>query len=93
MDVVHTLKLKFPIKDGSETISELKFRQATAKDMGKLKMGGDQRLEDYFWMASRLTGQRTDVIEKLSPYDILEVAGYLGECMGDGQPTGEKPSA
>jgi hypothetical protein len=92
-EVVHTIKLKEPVQRGEETISELKFKKLNAKMLGKLKLSFEMTFDDLYPVASKATGQPLDVIEKLSVFDALNVVGYLGEALADGQPTGEGPSA
>ena len=93
--IIKTYKLRHPVKDGDDTIAELKFRAATMKDLLELPVNaGTWKFEHLVPIAVRLCGEMSHVIEKLHPSDAMEVVGFLGEhLLGDSPATGEQSSA
>lgn len=71
-----TVKLTEPIKFGSETIAELKFRKPKAKDFRGLKM--PLSMGELLDLAGILSAQPKPVIDELGLDDtkkVLEVVG------------------
>ncbi|MEO1700324.1 MAG: phage tail assembly protein [Planctomycetota bacterium] len=90
-EIVHTLTLRKPIKFGSETISELRFREAIGKDMDELPAGGgDITMGAFRRIGARLCGRSPAELDGLHPKDALEVVRITDQLLGgDGPPTGE----
>lgn len=84
-----TLKLKHPIKVGSEEqIFELTFREPKARDIRK--MPAQPGTSDILDLAGKLCGQPPSVIDELSMADTAEVLDIVGNFMLAGQETGKK---
>lgn len=68
------IKLKHPIKFGSETIAELTLRRGKAGDMKGIELRDDAiPANDLMRIASRLSGQQIEVIAELDVEDAGEV--------------------
>lgn len=92
-EFVKTIKLRKPVKRGdSEIITEIKFKELTGKMIKKLSVSSKQTIEDWIPVAVAASGVNSDVFDKMGATDLMEVVGYLGESLDDGQPTGEKSS-
>lgn len=83
------LKLKEPIKWGSETIAELEIRKPKAKDLRgmPLQLG----MGDMLKLAAKVTGQPDPVIDELSVEDMTALMEILGGFMGSSLATGQTP--
>lgn len=81
-----TIKLRSPIKHGSETITELSIREPKAKDLRKLPM--QPNMGDIIDLAGRLAAQPPSVMDELSAADLSEVAEVIGNFIGVGPGTG-----
>lgn len=81
-------KLEKPIMHGSETISELTFREPVAKDLRALPV--DPKTGDLLDLAAKLAAQPPSVIDKLSIPDAVKVLELVGNALGVGLETGEK---
>lgn len=88
---MESLKLKYPIQYGTETISELKFESPKAKHFKKMKIkdDGGMEIEDMLGVASRMTNQLPAVIDELHPEDMMEVVRIVGKSFSSGQTTGQ----
>lgn len=84
------IPLSVPIEFGSETISELRLRPATAGDMDD--MSADLKLGDFRRLLGRLSGQNEGVTSKLHPADFFAAVEVLNGFLQLGQTTGERPS-
>jgi Phage tail assembly chaperone proteins, E, or 41 or 14 len=82
------MKLRDPIKNGSELISALQIRKPKAKDIRSLP--GDPKTGDILDLAGRLCGQPPSVIDELSIEDCSELLDIVGNFMVPGQKTGSK---
>lgn len=82
------ITLSKPVQFGSETVSELVFREATARDFRELPM--EPRIGDFLNVAARLCGQVPAVMDMLSPSDMSEVIAVVGKSWAPGQGTGEQ---
>lgn len=84
-----TITLKHPIDHGSETITVLTIRRGRAGDLRGIKVGAELALDDLIKIAARMTGQPTQVIEKLDGEDCGEVlapaAVFFGLCLRTGK--------
>jgi len=81
------VKLKKPIAFGSETISELTFREPKALDMRMLPL--KPTTGDILDLATRLAGQLPSTMNDLSMEDYQQVMGVVGGFFTSGQETGE----
>ena len=85
-----SVDLVYPIEFGEQTITRLTFRPLTAKEMrrGKGKLSTIQDQSTILEYAGFLSGQPTQVIDKLSAPDALEVievvAGFFIPSRGTG---------
>lgn len=91
-EVIHTIKLREPVQNGSETVSELKFRKPKAKDFRGVKIH-DTSMGDFLDVASKCCAQPIHIMDSLSVPDMMEVNAYMGEFFAAGRETGKKPSA
>lgn len=83
------IELKHPIDRGGQRIARIEMKRGSAGVLKGMKLGGEIPIEQLFTIASRLSGQFPDVIEKLSPEDsgeVLAIAlGFYGQCLGTGR--------
>lgn len=84
-----TIKLRKPIKSGSETITELVLREPRAKDLRKFPM--TPNMGDMLDLAGKLAGQPPHVMDDLHVQDLTEVAEAIGNFMHVGPVTGSGP--
>lgn len=82
------LKLKEPIKQGEELITELEFKIPHAKDMRGMSL--EPKFSDILDLAGRLCGHPPSVIDQLSAPDAMEVAAIVGNFITNGRGTGEQ---
>jgi Phage tail assembly chaperone proteins, E, or 41 or 14 len=67
------IELKVPIVFGSQTIETLKIRRGQLSDIKGMRLGGDLSANDLMTIASRISGQPTNIIERLDMEDAGEV--------------------
>lgn len=67
------IQLKVPIVFGSQTIETLEIRRGKLSDIKGMRLGGDLSASDLMTIASRISGQTTNVIERLDMEDAGEV--------------------
>ncbi len=82
------LKLSTPVTFGSQTIDELEFREAKAKDFRDLPL--EPKIGDFMNVAAKLCGQVPSVIDMLSPRDMTEVISIVGKSWAPGPQIGEE---
>lgn len=85
------LKLLEPVEFGSEHILELEFKKPTIGDIKGMKLT-DPSLEDILKIASKLSGQSMQIIDRLSIADGLAVAEIVGNFLSPSPPTASQPS-
>ena len=90
-NTIHTHKLKEPIQNGTEQITELEFVKPKAKHLKALRLGNAD-MGDMLAIVSKLSGQPSHVIDELSWEDTMEVVGYVGKFLPAGPETGSSPS-
>ncbi len=76
----YVLKLKYPIKFGSETISELLVNRPTVADMRRFQVGVAPSYGDYIDVAARMCKRDAAVLNQLDIEDgnrLVMVAGFL----------------
>lgn len=74
------------IEHGADKISELVFREPTAKDMRALPM--EPKQGDFLDLAGLLCGQAPSVMNKLSVNDYMKVIEVVAAFIVGGQETG-----
>lgn len=84
-----TLKLKHPIKYGSEEIQELTFKKPKAKDLRGLKIGSTLTMGDIIDLGAKMSGNAPSVLDELEVDDLMEVAEIVGNFIGSSQETGK----
>lgn len=81
--------LQHPIDFGSQHITQLTFRRGRMGDLKGISLDGIPPTDQLMLLASRLSGQILQVIEKLDPDDTSEVLeivlGFFARCLGSGQ--------
>jgi len=82
------LKLKKPIKHGSEDIGELTVREPKAKDIRTMKI--PPSTDDMLTLGGKLVALPPSVIDELSIPDTMALLEVVGNFMDDGQETGSK---
>lgn len=82
------LTLKKPLQFGSETISELEFREATTKDFRDMPL--EPKIGDFLDVAGKLCGRLPAEMNLLSPTDMMAVIGIVGNSFAPGLETGAK---
>lgn len=88
-DDPNILKLKEPIKHGSETISELVFRKPKAKDFRSVPM--EPNMGDILNLVGKLSGQPPSVIDELGTEDMMEACAKVSGFFPAGLGTGKTP--
>lgn len=86
------IKLRYPIENGSETITELKLRRGRLGDLKGIAIGASVRMDDLMLIAGRMCGQPPHVIDKLSDEDAGEVIAYAQNFFVRCLSTGPKSS-
>lgn len=82
------MRLRDPIKQGSELISSLEIRKPKAKDIRMLPI--EPSTGDILDLAGRLCGQPPSVIDELTIEDCSELLEIVGNFIEPGQKTGSK---
>lgn len=85
-----TLVLAHPIKFGEETITELRFREVTGKDMRSIKGGADAGAAIIMHLAGKCAGVPTQVIDQLRGADLRDVMTLIGGFMSGSLDAGNK---
>lgn len=83
-----TLKLKAPIQNGSELITELTIQTPKAKHIRNLP--GAPKTGDLLDLAGALCGHPPSVINELSIEDTMALLEVVGNFMDVGPKTGAK---
>lgn len=86
-----TYQLKKPIKYGSETITELVFREPKAKDFRAMPVEG-QTIGHILDLAAKMCGQAPSVIDELSAKDLEGVSEIVEAFTDAGPETGKTQS-
>jgi hypothetical protein len=73
-----TLKLATPIKFGNEEITELRFRNITAKDMRTLPLPERRTVGHHLDLIAKACGQPPGVIDQLEGEDLVGVSALIG---------------
>ena len=84
----HVYPLKKPVQLGSETITEINYRDAVAKDIRKMRVGPaaeKMELGDLLDIFTSICDQNRVVIDKLSPADCFAVTEIVNGFFPDGQ--------
>jgi len=92
-----TVKLKYPVSFGSETIEELTLKPSAGAFRGfSQKAGADGSVAyapyDLAVVAMKMAGQPNAVADKLHPADMQTLAQEVLGFLADGQTTGSEPS-
>src|ERR1044072_4493703 len=69
--------LKKPIENGSEQITELRFRPLKAKDLRGLPLEG-RTMSHILDIVGKVCGQPPHVVDELTPEDFEEVSSIVG---------------
>lgn len=81
--------LKHPVDFGSQRITQLEFRRGKLADIKGMKLSGEMPTEHLITIASRMSGQTTQVIDRLDVDDAGEVMAiaidFYGKCLGGGR--------
>lgn len=86
-------KLTTPVTVGSDTVTELKFREKiVAGDLRGVPMRDPMHFEDLLKIAGRLCAQPDPVMNSLEFADAMEVVGVVGGFMAPSPKTGSAPS-
>lgn len=84
-----SIQLKHPVELGSQHITHLELRRGRLADIKGMKLSGEMPTEHLITIASRLSGQTTQVIERLDAEDAGEVMAiaidFYGTCLGGGK--------
>ena len=82
-----TLKLKYPIEFGEETIAELEIRRPKAKDIELLS--ASPNMKELLHIGARISNQPKPIIDKLDAVDALALVEVVGDFLDSGRKTGE----
>jgi hypothetical protein len=85
-------KLKHPIDEGSNRITELTVQPPKAKHLRNLPANGPHTMSDNFKLISQLTGQSDFVVGELSMDDLAGVRAIVDSFMDIGPAIGDTPS-
>ncbi len=83
-----TIKLRKPITIGNRTVEQLTIRPVKAKHMRAIK-ANDTSLSTTLLMASKLSGEISEVIDELEGDDLRDVLEAVNAFFFAIQPTGE----
>lgn len=83
----NTIKLKHPIKDDGETISELTLPRPKVKHLKAMDMG-EGEVEKASLLIASLSGVSIHVIEQLDAEDFAAVSNEVAGFFGGNLPTG-----
>ena len=86
------LKLKRPLKIGSEEKAELNFREPVAGDFWELEATG-LTFGSLMTVAANVTGTPLKIMKTMCMEDMLACVQKVGEFIPDGLKTGDSPSA
>jgi hypothetical protein len=87
LKVKNEIKLREPVKQGSELISVLFVRKPKAKDFRALPAEGAST-GDILDFAAKLVGQPPSVVDELCMEDFQELMEVVGNFVMPGQMTG-----
>lgn len=83
------VQLRVPVEFGSRTIATIEMRRGRLGDIKGMKLSGEMPTDQLILIASRLSGQPVQVIERLDMEDAGEVMaaamGFYGSCLGGGR--------
>ncbi|HET7500654.1 MAG TPA: phage tail assembly protein [Kofleriaceae bacterium] len=84
-----TIPLRYPIEFAGQRIESLTFRRGRIGDIKGMKFSGEMPAEQLVRIASRLSGQEAQVIERLDMEDSGEVMAiatdFFARCLGAGK--------
>jgi hypothetical protein len=87
----YTMLLTYPVQLGSETKSEIVFRNRLTSGMVEnMDVEGGMVLADLFPAIARMTGETTVTVERMRWYDVQQAMKVVGYFLAGGQPTGVK---
>lgn len=84
-----TVKLKSPVRLGSQVVDELVIRRPKAKDFRRFP--AEPNTGDLLDLAGQLCGQPRPVMDELDLEDFTEVMRIVGGFMPGGPGTGPTP--
>jgi hypothetical protein len=82
---VYTLKV--PIEFGKEIIEHLEIQRVKAKHMRGLPL--HPGFDDMLDLLGKLSGRPKTVIDELDFDDVQDLMEYLGDALGNSQPSGK----
>ncbi len=71
------LKLSTPINAHGETVTELEFRDPTARDLRDLPVSGLKTFGDMYPIISSVAGIPPSSVDQLSAVDIVEAMNFI----------------
>ena len=80
---MNRITLSTPVKWGSETVTELVFRDLIAKDLRALKLN-NMEFGDLLNLAARLSGHPPSFIDQLSGKDAMKAVELAGKSLNSG---------
>jgi hypothetical protein len=87
-DAPVTVRLKYPITHGRQVIEEMTFRPITGADYRRVRTPKDHPLAMTMEFAGYLSGQPTQVIDKLKGADLRRVTDVVGGFLSGSPETG-----
>lgn len=87
----NTYTLLKPVKFGSETVTEIRYKEPTGKHVRKVKIGPNANslvMGDYMDVFAAVADVPAPVIDLLSPADCVEIIGLVESFFTSGQATG-----
>jgi hypothetical protein len=86
-----TIRLQHPITHGKQVIEELTIRPVTGADYRRVRTSKDLPLAMTMELAGYLSGQVTQVIDKLKGADLRRVMEVVGGFLSGSRETGTEP--
>ena len=87
--VIKSIKLKYPIQHGSETINELRVEKRLKAKMFKGIPAQDMLFDHMLVLLGRLTGQPPSIIEELDSEDLFPAVEMVNSFLPGSLTTGE----
>lgn len=91
-DEPYTIKLRRPIKWGSEVKTQIILQPLEAHHLDDIQDLQKIGPKDIVSAAAAASGEPLPLIRRIGGADFVEVAQWLGESFGDGLPTGADSS-
>lgn len=87
VELPYTISLDEPVEIGSETRTEITFRnRLTAGMLGHIPVGGSQKMADFFPIIGKMTGETPVFVERLGYSDLVRCIEVVSGFFSNGTP-------